>query len=507
MNKKSIEDAFKRLNDINGYRMFELFCQKLISQHIDKNFLPSTGSDAGGDGGIDGWSFLGENGKIKYAFAIDKKSKSKIESEIKKTDLTKYKEIRFFTNQYIKQKTKEDIDRENPEVAITIYDIENLVDYVDRYPNLGQYIDLPLVLANITIDYLNDHNQFMENKEKISHYIPRTITYVDLEQKVYLEKKSFLDYCSNLPKFTILQAPAGYGKTCVLEQLHQKILSKETEVILPPVFIRLSTYVPSTLLAMIQEGMREGGDFRCNDFLLLLDGYDEVKECDREFLQKEIEQLLFSNESFSRKVILSVREHTFNDSDFNQFQDKKIISLSELTNEDIKLLFLKESIPAEWEEVFFNNTFFQEFSDNIFYVVNFIKFFKTKKSIAGNVIQLFDFILNQEIERLFRNDAPDKNILESLALYMTLHQNYFIAEQTVAKSFSLNLPMIPFRVSHNSIQEYLAAKKIAKQPIDVIKKIFTKGNLIIPYLTNTLGFVLNILTLNENRQVDFKNLI
>jgi hypothetical protein len=112
MNEVIIGYALSRLNDINsGYGMFQSFCSQLISQYIDHDFLLSTGSDAGGDGGIDGWSLLGEKGKIKYAFSIDKDSKSKMRSEIQKIDITKYNEIRFFTNQPVRQKTKEDIDR------------------------------------------------------------------------------------------------------------------------------------------------------------------------------------------------------------------------------------------------------------------------------------------------------------------------------------------------------------------------------------------------------------
>lgn len=510
MTKNFIRYALSILNERNnGNDIFEIFCQKLIPVALDPEFLPSSGTDAGGDGGIDGWSLLGESGKIKYAFSIDKKTKSKILSEIDKTDPEQYQEIRFFTNQPIKQKTKEDIYKEISDQGIIIYDLEDIIEYVQRHEELGQYIDLPRVQSSITIDYLKKHNQLRLIGDEISEYIPRTVKVWNTTTKKLIEE-SLLDYCKNLPLFTILQSPAGYGKTCALQQLHQKILNKDFDTELPPVFITLADYTPGSLSSMINEGMRASGDYRCNDFLLLLDGYDEVKDTIRDSLIKEIAQLV-NNTSDIRKVILTVRENTYDSTDFENFkeQNKKpnVVMLAPLTEDNIRELFSKASIPAENEKEFFGNTFFKGFSDNIFYVVKFIDYYTAKGTIAGNVTQLFSYIVDQEINRLFKKDKPQESTLESLALYMSLNQLLSIEDRETIKMLGINLPSMPFKFSHKSIQEYLAAQKIARQPIESIIYILAKGNLIIPHLTNTLGFVLNILNTTEAGYMIFKSFV
>lgn len=506
MNDVIIRYALSSLNDRNnGKSIFEFFCQNLISQYIDHNFMPSSGSDAGGDGGVDGWSLLGQNSKIKYAFSIDKKCKAKIESEINKTDFETFTDIRFFSNQPIKQKIKEDIYKKYNTFSLTIFDLDDLVQYVKQHIDLGKFISLPIYQNNITIDYLKKHNQLENDINQISQYIPRTINILGTNRN-NLINLSLIDYCSKLPQFTILQAPAGYGKTCALQQLHQKILENETQTLLPPAFISLSSYVPTTLLTMIREAMTESGDYRCNDFLLLADGYDEVKDSERESLIKEINQLL-NNTGFIRKVILTVRENTYNFSDFDEFNDQQISILNKLSKDDIEKLFVKESIPDDIRDHFFNNTFFLEFSDNIFYVIKFIEYFRESKSIADNVTELFDFIINQEIDILFRKKKPTISNLESIALYMTINQIITINDFEITNQFDIKLPMVPFQFSHKSILEYIAARKIAKQPIDKIKQILAIDHKVIPYLTNTLGFVLNILNSIDNRQADFEELV
>lgn len=502
MNKSIIGFALSRLNNTNnGSKKFEILCQNLIPTVVDHGFLPSSGQDSGGDGGIDGWSLLGESGKIKYAFSIDLKARQKLKAEIKKTSTDQYQEIRFFTNQPISEKTKSLFYDSTSIITTLIYDMDNIIELIDSNEYLGKFIDLPLVQKSIDIDYLKKHNQLLRDKDIILHYIPRTIRFYDKRQKEWISV-SLSEYCSDLPFITILQAPAGYGKTSILQQLHQKILENDIDTDLPPVFISLSSYIPATLLEMIKDRMMKGDDYRINDFLLLLDGYDELKDSDRESLIKELGQL-FENTALIRKAIISVRENTYNYSDFEVFEDIRLSSLCKLTNDDIRLLLINESINVEDATKFFNNSFFQEFSDNIFYVVRFIEYFEVNHTIAGSVIDLFTFIINQEVSRIFRKDKPDESNLESLDLFMTINQINEIFDIDYLFKLKINTKMNPFRFSHKSIQEFLAAKKIVKQPLERIKMILAKGNSLIPFLTNTLGFVLNILNETDKGQDAF----
>ena len=509
MNEVIISHALSRLNDTNnGDSIFEKFCQAL-SAIIDPKFHCSSGLDAGGDGGIDGWSYYDrdEKFKMKYAFSINKQVKTKIQKEINKTDISCYKKMRYFTNQPLPQKEKEEYRKENnfKGLYIEIFDLDNLIEHVSDHEELGKYIDLPDIQASITIDYLKKHNQLHDCKDEITNYIPRTMLYWDKDQNKRIDK-SPSEYINNLPSFTLLQAPAGYGKTCFLQQVHQQILNEEINATLPPVFIQLSSYGPTSPLSnTIKDKMVENADYRANDFLLLLDGYDEVKEKERETLLKEIQSII-KHSSFIRKVIMSVREHTFNFSDFKKFDDCKIVSLDKPDDDNIRKLFLNQSISPSNQNKLLNNSFFKNFLHNVFYIVKLIDYYKKNNTIAENVIELYEFIVEQEVSRLFRKNTPAIENLKSLALYMTLNQTLKI-DKNDASQFSLNLSTEQFSFSHKSIQEYLAAQKIVAQPLEQMKKILAKGDRIIPYLTNTFGFVLNILNTTDSRQDIFKALV
>ena len=141
-------------------------------------------------------------------FQSKRKQKRKYWKKSTKTDPAQYQVIRFFTNQPISQKEKEDIYKDFPDRKLVFYDKENLVTYVSEHEELGNDIDFPVVINEIMIDYLKKHNQLKSTTDIISTYIPWTI-------RVWNEKENkelampFADYCSNLPQFTLLQASAG----------------------------------------------------------------------------------------------------------------------------------------------------------------------------------------------------------------------------------------------------------------------------------------------------------
>jgi len=489
----------------NGKGMFEVFCQNLVKLHIDPGFLKASGTDAGGDGGIDGWSLLGQNGRIKYAFSIEKNSKAKIESEIAKTDSGLYSEIRFLTNQSIRQKTKEDIAKSHKNFKIIIYDMEDLASFVIQNEELGHLLDLNTIQNSITLDYLKKHNQLGSQSSVIDLYIPRTITFMNPGEKRLIDIP-LQDYCARLPSFTIIQAPAGYGKTCTLQQLHQKILREETSIRLPPVFIQLSSYIPTTLFEMVKQGMSENVDYKCSDFLLLLDGFDEVKDADKETLLKEISQIVNMQSSF-RKAIVTARENSFTKTAFDEYFDVTIVNLTGLIQADVESLLRNERIPMDAWGTFFSNNFFLEFSDNIFYVIKFVEFYRLRGGLASSVIELFNFVAESEIANLFRKNRPSTSLLESLALYMTLNQHVALQESDVLYGVLPSIKTKSFKFSHKSVQEYFAAVKIAKQSIEAMKDILFRENIVIPYLSNTLGFVLNILSQRVETYTIFEELV
>lgn len=253
---------------------------------------------------------------------------------------------------------------------------------------------------------------------------------------------------------------------------------------------------------MVETGMAASGAFQVKDALLLLDGFDEVSETNRSALLKEINQITIQS-PYIRKVILSVRENTYDLSQFtnNDWQDLKFIYLQSLDNEDIQYLLDTQRITTSNRELFTRDPIFISFKDNIFYVSKLLDFFEQKGTLANSIIQLFEFLIENEIRKVFRkreNFTEIQNSLESLALYMTLNQKTKIRIEEIDKFLSLPNSPSTFEFSHKNLQEYLAAKKISRQPIEIVKKLIARGNQILPFMTNTFGFLLNLFNTEIN---------
>ncbi|MBM9591244.1 hypothetical protein JWG41_12345 [Leptospira sp. 201903075] len=484
----------------NGETLFESLCSEVIRKEIDSKYLPATGLDSGGDGGIDGWSEY-EEGKIKYAFSINKQWKRKLKEEIEKTNLTRYTFLRFFTNQPIPQRVKESKIYDNEKLRVEIYDLENLVKLINKNKELGSILDLPSIENAITIDYLQRYNQFNLTANEIATYIQRNVYEINSKTREIINY-TLVEYSSNLPQFTILEARAGYGKTYSLQSLRQAILKRLSEINIPPVFVALRDYSVGNLMDMIETGMAASGAYQVKDALLLLDGFDEVSETDRSALLKEINQITIQS-PYIRKVILSVRENTYDLSQFtnNDWQDVKFIYLQSLDNEDIQYLLDTRRITTSKRELFTRDPIFISFKDNIFYISKLLDFFEQKENPANSIIQLFEFLIENEVRKVFRkqeNFTEIQNSLESLALYMTLSQKTKIRIEEIDKFLSLpNFPST-FEFSHKNLQEYLAAKKLSRQPIEIVKKLIARGNQILPFMTNTFGFLLNLFNTETN---------
>jgi hypothetical protein len=509
MNKyQLISYALTTLNDRkNGETLFEILCGELIPKKIDPSFLSSSGLAAGGDGGIDGIGSK-EAKSIKYAFSINKQWKVKLKNEVDKTDFGRFSIIRFFTNQIVPERIKSKQDENR--IAIEIYDLENLIDIISQDESLGRIIGVPTIANSVTIEYLNRNNQFQDQSYEIGNYLPRKVSGIDPSSNDRINFK-LADYCFDLPKFTVLESRAGYGKTCLLKSLHQMILRQEIDLPLPTGFLRLRDYSPGNLKNMIDTGMSMSGDYQVNDVLLILDGFDEVPDSLRINLLKEINQFV-NNTPYIRKVILSVRENEYDSYEFQKagWEDLKTIRLEGLDNQDIQYILENSNLPQENHDLLLSNELFQSFCDNIFYVVSIIEFYETRSNLAPGMVELFEFLVNKEVKLLFRDPKDTEkleNELENIALFMTLHQIHKISINRMQLFEELNYNKEFFEFSHKNIQEYLAARKIAKQHIDKIKGIIAKGDRIISTMTNSIGFLLNLLNSQHTSYAKFEELV
>lgn len=282
-----IKNALSSLNkERGGDRNFETLCEKLISRCIDPNFIPSSGSDSGGDGGIDGWSVFGENNAIKYAFSIDQKTKEKILAEI--TNCT-YNNIRFFSNQEISQKIQEDVKNKFSEKNICFYDKNAIAELIERNEDFGKYIGLKDKQHELDIAYIKGHRQFILQKDTI--LLPRSVCYRNRNGDIQTELLS--KYVEDSENFTILHAQAGFGKTESLKYIYENILNGNIKGACPPIFISLSNYTGNNFSELLNNAQ----NISIKDCILLLDGFDEMVYSCRESFIKELKAFVLSNDS------------------------------------------------------------------------------------------------------------------------------------------------------------------------------------------------------------------
>ncbi|WP_288585389.1 hypothetical protein [uncultured Treponema sp.] len=495
-----IKEALSSLNkERGGDRDFENLCEKLIVRCIDSGFIPSSGSDNGGDGGIDGWSIFGEGETIKYAFSIDKKTKKKIISEIEKSN---YENIRFFTNQQIKQSVQEDIKKQYPQKKIDFYDQDAIAEIIERYEDLGKYIGLKDVQHNLDIAYIKEHNQF-QNRQNELHLIQRSISFTN--NKGETETIVLTEYIKDCPNFVILYAQAGYGKTESLKTIYKYVLENDFPGRLPPLFMSLSNYNGNNFSDLLRNAQ---SSFHIQDCLLLLDGYDEMDYRFRESFFKELKSYVLSNSSVVRKVILSCRTNYMEKTFFLDFNPVEIY-LSPLTDENV-VDYVNSTIEKSKQQELLNNTFFNNFKYNIFYLIRITEYYKEQGHIVESIPSLFRFISKRDICLLKRTkDVSNQEIekYETLALYMIMNQKITIDDESILKDFNLDFFQND-SFSHKSIMEFLAAEKICKQnDLNVIKQILFSNQRVVPYLLDVFGFVLNILLNSESQYRLFEELL
>lgn len=492
-----IKDGLASLNkNRGGDRDFEKLCEELIPLCIDSNFIPSSGSDNGGDGGIDGWSLLGDSGAIKYAFSIDKKTKTKLKSELQNCI---YNKIRFFTNQEISQKSQEDIKNSFPDKEIYIYDNDTVAKFIEKNEFLGKYINLKDKQHQLDIAYIKNHPQY--TSADVEHLIPRSVSYLDDNGELKTELlETFIEKSSD---FIILHAQAGYGKTKCLVLIYDYVLNNQFKGVLPPVFVSLSNYIGNNFADLINDAQPS---IPIEDCLLLLDGFDEMDYRFRESFIKELNSFVLANKSYNRKVIISSRTLYYEKLIFKDYSPVEV-ELCPLNDDDI-LNYVRLKIEPDKQNELLANKFFNHFKYNAFYLEKIIEYYAEHGYTVDSIPNLFKYLCKKEIELISResdNDEIEK--YESLALYMVINQKNSECDEATLNEFDItNVTKVIF--SHKNILEYLAAEKICKQnDFETIKHLLFSNNSIVPYMINVFGFVLNILLSTKNQYELFESVL
>ncbi len=400
---------------------------------------------------------------------------------------------------------------ENLKIFLSTWKTEldkNISTLKNRISQIENLVKNSINSFNITAEYLRNHNQFINEKELIENFVNREILYCN-PQTTESNKISLEHYFNQLPKLTILEGDAGSGKSAFLMNIHQLMIYEKFEIFLPVVYFNLKYYNTGTLYECIERNISATNKYILTHALLLLDSFDEVSPSLINTLINEIKQII-ENSPYDRKVLLSTRTNYNFTSHFQQIdKNYNIIKLLPIKKTNI-LELIDSNISSQKDKTFLTNFFIkEELSNNIFFVSKILEIYKETNNIPNGVIDLLNKLSEKEVQLITKQDSSNIENFENLALYMTVNQISNITDIQVLKEFNINLNISNFSFSHKNLHEYLAANKIAKQDPKIIMQLITYNSIIPSYLTNTVGYLLNILsqTQAEKFKTILKNLI
>ena len=136
-------------------------------------------------------------------------------------------------------------------------------------------------------------------------------------------------------------------------------------------------------------------------------------------------------------------------------------------------------------------TKFKEFSSigNVFCLSSLLGYYEEKHEILLSLIDLYDYLLNKDLELIKKNKTPYSGAIEKSALYTVLYRQDVPDNIRLFKDKSNN----HIEFTHRNIMEYQAAKVLASLSIENILQVVSVKGILLPYVRNTVGMMLNIL--------------
>jgi len=447
-------------------------------------------------------------------------TEEEFENALVKKKQNKYIKIKFYfkTNSF---KTLNKKEKEQKEAIINFKErIKKLGLYTEFKSNIFKDIlfkDISEMVYDILYPVI-EKKAYDENPD----YINRKVCYSkDYDRKTMFyeieKQKDFIDIISKQNRIVLI-SDAGMGKTTELDRVKYLLSKKESTFI--PYLISLNTYTNQPICMLLPKSWNKITKITP---VIMLDGLDEIESKNKSDAIRNIEQ--FSVNYPITKIIISCRNNFYNSENDNfsgtlkGFSDYTLLDLEE--TEINKYISKKLGIQADY----FNEIVIKNGLKDIiripFCLINLVDLFKKEKNIPQNRTEIFEKIINlridQDIEKYRTTiDLIEKknyiiSILEIIALTMeTLERNYiYDAEIEKIPQIKDKKEIIKFcmlekkkhnnkiiwNFKHNNFQEYLAARILSRQSLEIIQKFIffsTDYKVIIPSWLNTLSFLVSI---------------
>jgi predicted NACHT family NTPase len=367
----------------------------------------------------------------------------------------------------------------------------------------------------------------------VEEHIPRKVIQIDkYNSSSWLinndDLKDTLDMVME-SKHVVLLGGAGTGKSIELRYL-ASICSNDSSVLVP-ILVKLNRFVPRSLNEIISEFWSEWFLVPDNELLLILDGLDEVESNYKKDAIKYIEQFVEQHPEVN--IIVSCRNN-FYQSENEQFsgtlQGFSSYLLYELTQHNIDSYI--DSVLGSVRSREFNKAIRQSNLRSLinipFYLVRIIEMYLKYGSLPVSKASLFEYLVSKSLENdieHFKNTTDLSKEQQKLFMDLTavalsmedLGRNYLtdlefnlltneetrelMAHSTLWKKSEEN-NTVKWQFEHNNFQEFLAAKALSSQNIEVIKDYLSFApdyKKIIPSWVNTLSFLVSILDSQDAR--------
>jgi predicted NACHT family NTPase len=556
------------LREIRDSVFFQELCQRVLAaEYEDFQSIDDSGGDKGNDGYVPSLKRL-------FAIYCPEKDRTpkteyirKIKSDLKKAivlrDRYQYEitEWIFVTPSSLPEEVHTFITKQaKTEGVIGIsWSESKLLEILTRHPNVKTLYP-ELLVPDLQTDIrdgfeaLNSKIDLIDSKisgQKGLDSIPR-IEYKGIDP--YLSRKVFEAKDANSiermflnddllddffviirqQKRIVLLANAGGGKTTELKQL--AAYYSRDGLSFYPFLILLNKYVNQTIPELLPSYWKQIPE---QELLIILDGLDEIESKNKNDAIRQIES--FSEQYPNAHIVISCRTNfyrvgaEYSSGNLEGFTPYILLDLGEKEIQEYVMNRLGKR-EKDFNRIILENHIYSLLKIP-FYLINLVDLFSANNDLPRSKSEIFEQLLNSRIQHdvkkyrttianIDEKRKPIIQTLERLALAMeTLGRNYISEDEfdEIVPSESLRHlvkhcttwrrvegPVITWQFEHNNFQEFLAAKALSRQKLEVIKNFISfrpSYEKIIPFWMNALSFLVSILEKDAVRFADIFNWI